>query len=131
MASHHAGPMGAGMLAAPAKGSATPFPSRGSPTLLPFRNPIFYLSCLSGLGQSEGDSSPGTRPRGRPQAARRLTRPDPTSSFHGSTPALRVLHQQQLPPTEREEEERSGPGQHGFLYKLASSKVFKHLKALF
>ena len=66
-ASHRAGPTRAGTLGAPAQGSATPFPSRGSPSLPPFRNPVFYLSCLSGLGYNRGDSSPSSRPRAGPK----------------------------------------------------------------
>ena len=80
-------------------------------------------------GKVEGilASAPGPGQAPGSQAADKAS---PASSFHTSTQAVRVLHQQELPPTEREEE-RSGAGQHAFLYKLASSEVFKHLKAFF
>lgn len=95
-----------------------------------FQKPVFYLSCLSGLGKKRRglQDSPGPGQAPGSQAADKAS---PASSFHTSTPAVRVLHQQELPPTERGEEERSGAGQHAFLYKLASSEVFKHLKAFF
>lgn len=127
MASHRAGPTGAGTFAAPAQGSAMPFPSRGSPTLPPFRNPIFYLSCLSGLGQSGGDSSPSARPRGRPQAADkadpRFLFPRQHASCPGSAPARTSSHRER-----RRGKKRCGsarfPVQAGLLRGVQASESF-------
>ena len=76
------------------------FPSRGSPSLPPFRNPIFYLSCLSGLGYNRGDSSPSSRPRAGPkqpssqQGQPCFLFPHQHTSCPGSAPARTSSHRE-------------------------------------
>lgn len=95
-------------------------------------NPAFYLSRLSGLEESVGDSIPAPDPGAGPVQLGSLgDKVSPASSFHSTTPSVLFLGHQELPSTDRGKKESKKRQLVSMVSwgQLASSEVIKGLRA--